>query len=114
MKNLLSLLFFVTSLGANAAVSQAHDGGTILTKITEIGSYSEFGGGDVYIKVQNPSSHCDAYWIRPSDPGFQSNLSMALSAFHAKSNVKVFGLRDELWNGSTGVKFCRVYGLFLY
>lgn len=85
--------------------------GSGTTKISLVYSYSEFGGGDVYFTIENPIPECSkGYWFRNSDPGFEANMSMVLSAYHAKSPVVIYGLPDEPWSG-TSQTACRLYAI---
>ncbi|WP_303455175.1 hypothetical protein [Photobacterium sp. 2_MG-2023] len=87
--------------------------GSSVSTIKTIHSYSEFGGGDVYLKLAEPeTTSCPSgYWLRKTDPGFDANLSMAIAAFHAKSRVIAYGLPDEMWPGSPTGKYCHLYAI---
>ncbi len=79
--------------------------------IATINSYSEYGGGDVHFTIASPSTKCpNGYWLRKTDPGFQANLSMVIAAYQAKSIIRINGLLNELWPGTTG-RACRVYSV---
>ena len=78
-------------------------------KINNIITYTTFGSGDVVFSLEASVNGCDnGYWLRKNDPGFNSTLSTLLSAYHAKTTVKVFGHDDQLWNGSNSGKYCRL------
>lgn len=71
--------------------------------------YVTFGEGDILIIVDTPMIGCDSgYWMRKTDPGYESLLSIQLSAFHAKSTVRIHGHDDQLWNGDAGSKYCKL------
>jgi hypothetical protein len=86
--------------------------GTAVTKITLLDSYNQYGDGDVRILVQTPpsSAGCDGFWITKADAGFQANLSMLLAAYHAGTQVVIYGLPGQLWAGS-GAKICKLYSV---
>ena len=84
-----------------------------LSKVNRILSYTEYGQGDVIIKLESNGQQCEhGYWLRPSDPGFQANLSTILSAYHAQSNVILKGEPSNLWPGSSG-SYCHIYQIDL-
>jgi len=104
-KTLLSLvlLAFSTSVLAERV--------TVTTTIDQLYSYSEQGvfDGDIVIKISNPPVGCeDGFWLRSADTaGYKNTTSFLLSAYHAKSQVSLDGLTNEIWTGSAG-KFCRL------
>jgi hypothetical protein len=100
-------LLLILSFAGNLFAAE----GSPITNIAEIYSYSEYGGGDVVFSLKNPSANCDkGYWLKKSDPGFNANLSMLIAAYHAKTNVIVYGHINEIWDGSTG-KYCHLYAI---
>jgi hypothetical protein len=107
MKKLLILLLAI-SLPSFASVIS-----TPTTKIVFISSYAQFGGGDVLIRGENWVAGCEGgFFLVKSDPGFSANLSLALSAYHAKTPVVMHGHTEIIWAGST-TKFCKLYGIEL-
>ncbi|MDX3775821.1 hypothetical protein QE250_17055 [Chromatiaceae bacterium AAb-1] len=75
-------------------------------KVIRIVGYSERNNGDVVVEMDKNSSFCSAgYWLRRTDPGFDTNLSLLLSAYHAKNNVILRGEKTIIWKGSAKV-FC--------
>ncbi|MEZ9526794.1 hypothetical protein [Enterovibrio norvegicus] len=85
--------------------------GSSTSTIVIVNSYSEYGGGDVYFTLASPADECpNGYWMRKTDPGFQANLSMVIAAYQAKSSVRIYGLPDEMWSGTSG-KACRLYAI---
>jgi hypothetical protein len=85
--------------------------GSPITNIAEIYSYSQYGGGDVVFSLKSPSANCGkGYWLKKSDLGFNANLSMLIAAYHAKTNVIVYGHINEIWDGSTG-KYSHLYAI---
>lgn len=87
---------------------------SVETTISEIQSYPEYGSGDVIFKVANPGEICKGYWLAPSTPGFDANLSLALSAFHSASKVRVWGhtQAENKWGGSS-THLCKLYSIKL-
>ncbi|ALU41478.1 hypothetical protein [Pseudoalteromonas rubra] len=51
--------------------------------------------------------------MKKPDPGFDANLSVLLSAYHAKSKVIARGHDDQIWGGSSG-RYCLLYSIELY
>jgi hypothetical protein len=110
MKKPIFLLALSITLAASTAYAFIN---TVPTRITFIEAYTEYGNGDVSFGVENPLPQCNGgFWLRKTDPGFASNLSALLSAYHARSTVMIFAHPDQLWGGS-GNSYCRVHGLRL-
>jgi hypothetical protein len=109
--NLNLLVFsFVVLVAASTAYAYVSTG---TTRVTRIGVYAEYGGGDVVFSVANPLPGCEGgFWLKKSDPGFQTTLSTLLSAYHARATVKVYALTDQIWPGSAA-PHCRLYAFEL-
>ncbi len=81
----------------------------ITGKITNVMTYTEYGSGDVIFSLDASANGCDeGYWLPPSAPGFNTTLSIILSAYHAKSTVRLWGHDDQLWGGSADSKYCKL------
>jgi hypothetical protein len=94
-----------------ASSAQAVEDTSVQSTITLVDSYNQWGGGDVIFRIANPTSSCrDGYWLTKSDAGFNANLAMILSAYHAKTPVRITGLTDQIWTGSGGV-YCKLYDI---
>ena len=79
------------------------------TTVSQLLSFSEYGEGDVVAKLNNNGNICSGgYWLRKSDPGFEANLSLILSALHSGSMVQIRAHTDRIWPGSSGT-YCHVY-----
>ncbi len=106
----MRILIFILVLVSPNLMAQAYvASGT--TDITYIGSYNQYGGGDVQFRLSDPHQDCeDGYWLTKSDPGFEANFSMLLAAYQAKTKVRIFGLPSERWAGSSR-EFCKVYSV---
>ena len=105
MRIILSIVLLLVS-----TVSFAANEASGREKIIRLLSFSEFGGGDVQIVLETNGSICaDGYWLRATDPGFNANVSMLLSAYHSKEEVTIVAHSDlqDKWPGSSGY-FCRV------
>ncbi len=97
-------LSFVISLPAIASEESSTEGGLI----TEIISYSDYGTadsagnkGDVWVSLAVNGASCSyGYYIHKAQGGYDSNLSMLLAAYHAKTPIKIRGNVGELWVGS--------------
>lgn len=95
------LLLFLLSPTAKSALETSAP-----AKVVRIVGYSERNNGDLVIEIDKKASLCSAgYWLRRTDPGFETNLSLLLSAYHAKNNVILRGEKDLIWKGSSKV-FC--------
>ncbi len=101
MKELFFIFFITMSAAAQSAIEVS-----VPSKVTRIVGYSERNNGDMVIEIDKKASFCSAgYWLRRTDPGFETNLSLLLSAYHAKNNVILRGEKDLIWKGSSKV-FC--------
>ncbi|MBQ4838464.1 hypothetical protein [Pseudoalteromonas luteoviolacea] len=110
------LLFLVLLLGAS--IQSAFASSTELsigTQITELNVYSRLGNGDVYVKLNINGNYCKhGYFINKNSAGYESILSSLLSAYHAQSNIKIFGFTGQAhhWSGNTGPT-CEIYSVQL-
>jgi hypothetical protein len=100
---LLIILLLGTNVVEAAEASQS-------TSITRFISYNKFGGGDVVFRIANPTANCFGYWISKGDAGFSTNLSLILAAYQTKTKVKVTGLTDQKWPGSSSF-WCKLYAI---
>lgn len=79
------------------------------TKVTEIYTFADYGGGDILVKLAWHHANCsDGYWMSQSQPGFDPTLSQLLSALVAGTDVIVSAWDHEIWAGSSGT-YCKVY-----
>lgn len=82
-------------------------------KVTKMMTYTEYGGGDVVFSLEVNGSICSSgYYLSKNDPGFEAAVAMLLSAYHAKTPVRVYGHTelDRKWAGSSG-HYCHVYNI---
>ena len=79
------------------------------TTITNMITYTKFGGGDVIVKVatSHPNGCEGGFWLDKDAPGFQATLTFLLSAFHANSKISISVIPSEIWDGS-GAKYCKI------
>ncbi len=92
-----------------ATASNGTDQTTIQTTITKVYTYTQFGGGDVLVVVENPATNCaDGFWLSPADAGFKSTLSSLLVAQQAHSKVQITAIDTQLWPGSSSGAFCKI------
>ncbi len=102
MKKLIGCIAFVSSAFVWAAEEDSPVSG-----IDQIYSYSVYGGGDVIVKLESNGSSCPGgYWLKKTDGGFTSNLSMVIAAYQAKTQVQIGGDTSDAWGGS-GSNHCR-------
>ena len=79
-----------------------------ITKVTEIHTATDYGGGDAVVKLAWHHPNCsDGYWMSQSQPGFESTLSALLMALAAGTDVIVNGRDHDLWPGSGG-SYCKI------
>jgi hypothetical protein len=101
---LLTGLFLVALPAAGGVI-----GGYEPKVVTEVFSYTDYGGGDVIFRVNAPIRGCEGgFWLRPTDPGFKQSLATVLLAYGSKSTVRVWAYDDEPWPGSPAPT-CRMY-----
>ena len=110
---LISLHIFMLLLGASLAHSTTP--ASIDTYVEELITYPDYGNGDVVVKVGEGAaiSECvNGFWLSPSQPGFNTNLSVLLSAYQARNKLRFHAHTDQTWEGSTG-KYCKIYQIHL-
>jgi hypothetical protein len=108
-KILLSLSLFILPITVIAAQERSTS-----TVITVLQSYPDYGDGDVIFKLQTPSTTCKGYWLSPNSKGFNSNLSLLLSAYHASSNLTIDGHTGDSYKwGGSGTHYCKLYSVRL-
>ncbi|KZY41287.1 hypothetical protein [Oleiphilus sp. HI0123] len=103
---LLAVVLALYSVNCFSATESSFD-----TKVERIFAYTEFGNGDVgFWLTENEGKECYGYWMSPISKGFDANFSLLLSAYHANSNVIVYGKLgdDNRWPGSTSGHYCKV------
>lgn len=105
LKFTFAIVVLFCSAVANAALV------TVSGKIATAYSFSDYGAGDVVFQMTVSGVGCETgFWLRPTDPGFKSNLSFLLAAHLSGRNVSVQGYNDSIWTGSAG-KYCRLYSI---
>ena len=107
---MISIFKFVVAASLLLATGLANAALVAVTgKITKTYSYSDYGTGDVIFQMNAIGVGCESgFWLRTTDPGFKSNLSVLIAAHLSGRTVYVQGYNDSIWNGSSG-KFCRLY-----
>jgi hypothetical protein len=81
--------------------------------IKSLNSYSEQGvyDGDIFITLENSPAGCPGgYWLRHADTiGYKNTVAFLLSAFHARTPVRLVGYNDtsNVWSGN-GLVTCRM------
>jgi hypothetical protein len=101
-------LTLLSSMFAEAAYNQS-----IHSEITFIAAYGRSSApGDVLIKLKNPHADCvDGYYSLADSPNKDAILSIALSAYHAKTKVKINGFDEPNWRGSSSSNTCEIEGI---
>ena len=114
MKKLL-ISTFILMLNSNLVFASET---SIKATISTIQSYPDYGKGsrkgDVIFSISTPSDICKGYWLSPDSDGYNANLSLLLSAYHASSKVYVYGLTEQSnkWAGSN-TQHCKLYSIRL-
>ncbi|WP_428610710.1 hypothetical protein, partial [Sedimenticola sp.] len=74
-----------------------------------IDSYSEYGTGDVVVKVNSPSAGCaDGYWMSSNEAGSNFALSVLLTARAGGEQISIEGDQDRRWSGSSK-DYCHIF-----
>ncbi|WP_020411112.1 hypothetical protein [Microbulbifer variabilis] len=104
MRKVLILLLGMLTFSAHAVESEMSP--TSIIKIV----HSYPADGEVVFTLENPTSICKGYWLKSDSPGQATTMSMILAAYHAKTNVKVWGYTEDgnQWPGSTS-KYCKLH-----
>ncbi len=101
-----SLVFVALSIISSVALGASQ---TVSGKISALTSYTTYGNGDVLFEMEQLPASCNGgFWLKKDDPGFSSNLSIVLSAFHAGATIKAAGYDTELWPAASSANYCRV------
>jgi hypothetical protein len=108
-----SVILAVLMLAAVSATNAGYVSGTTTT-VTGVSVYSKGSvAGDLIVLVANPVAGCEAgYYVLNDTEGKNQIMSLALSAYHAKSNVIIYGYDSPRWAGSGG-NFCEVEGFHI-
>ncbi|MBL4828163.1 MAG: hypothetical protein JKY66_10725 [Spongiibacteraceae bacterium] len=104
MKKLLYIFLLICPVASWASTQESPK-----TSVKKIISYSE-SGGDVLVQLARNGSQCDSgYWLKKTDPGFQANYLMLITAFQSKSDsIIIEGYSYQLWPGSHKGMYCHV------
>lgn len=109
MRKILFSMMLLASGMSQATISTPSP----VTKVTGMSSYAQ-NYGDVIFKIETQMAGCEGgFWMSKGDPGYNANLAMMISAYHAKTPVVVYGLWDQIWSGSA-TKFCKLYVIELH
>ncbi|MCO7226827.1 hypothetical protein [Pleionea sp. CnH1-48] len=113
MKLCLSkLLLSAVLLGAvvNAKAAYVYSG---ISNITYLSVYNRSSApGDIFVKLSNPAEECTAgYYVSADSPGRDTVMSVLLSAYHAKSRIRINAYDSPNWRGSNNDKTCEIEGV---
>lgn len=109
MKRVLGAIGLAALLAAESASAQL----VATSEITQILSYEMYGGGDLLVKLATPRPECEGgAWLSKSDPGFEQNVSIILSARMSNRPITLYLDSNVIWPGST-TRFCRLYAIGL-
>lgn len=83
-----------------------------VSEIKALQTYTNWGNADVVVVLQSTSGVCKGYWFNKDDAGYQSNLSMLLTAYQANTKLQVHGHEEiqSKWTG-TETHFCKLYSI---
>ncbi len=95
MKKVIFALSLMISLSASAMDTVNY------YPISKIWSWAEYQNGVILIQLENQHNLCpNGYWIEASrDSSAVNILSIALSAYHAKTPVRIFANENSDWTG---------------
>lgn len=81
-------------------ICQAMDTGGYY-KITNLSAWGPQGDNVVLVQLETTHPSCPGgYWIRDSaNAGTKNFISLALSAFHAKTPVRIYADQNTSWSG---------------
>ena len=110
-KHSLILLPFLLLSSTLSKAAYVHG---VETTITGVSSYgSGVVTGDIKISVENTVSGCEGgYYVKSDNAGNSQILSIALSAFHSGTKVKINGVDSPRWDGSSA-NYCKIEGIHL-
>lgn len=100
-------MFFILFLMQFFSYSQADTGGYY--NISKIWSWAEYKDGVVVINLEKNFSQCPGgFWLKVSPNSSNSNIfSMALSAYHSKTKVRIYADENADWDGISA-KVCKI------
>ncbi len=93
------LLLYIINFSAIASADLENSPKSTIKRLI---AYSKFGNGDVYVELSTNSSTCShGYFINKTSAGYESTLSMLLTAYQANTPVILYGYKSNKWSGST-------------
>lgn len=109
MKNIFFVLLIVLSSQSYAAYIHG-----VNSKVVQVSTYGRgVVAGDIKIVLENHPTGCEAgYYLKKDNPGKDSALSIALSAFHSGKEVKIYAYASPRWEGSSG-NVCEIEGIHI-
>jgi hypothetical protein len=112
-----SMSVFILTALFMSSVSAENYMNTGATTIDAIVAYhSSNADGDIRIKTAVSMPGCeDGYLLLKGTEGLNASLSIALSAFHAGSSVKIFAYSGRTWRGTSNPapRMCHLEGIHL-
>jgi hypothetical protein len=101
-----SIGFIFSLLAFLSAPASAVDGN--VGTVTHLYVYSDYGTGDVVIRVQTPLSGCQhGFWLRMTDAGAKLVYAKLLTAQETNSPLRISAHESDIWPGSSG-QYCRI------
>ncbi|UTW46442.1 hypothetical protein KFE80_06065 [bacterium SCSIO 12696] len=99
MKKTISILLFLIAASMPLIVKAMDTGGYY--PISKIWAWADYTDGVVLVQLENQNSLCpNGYWFKDSSGAASKNiLSIALSAYHAKTPVRVYADENSDWSG---------------
>lgn len=99
---LVSMSALMLSAPATATVVQVDVG-----KILKLGTYADFGNGDVGVWVQTSSSTCDGFWFRTTETNGKEIYAQLLAAQLTQKPMMIYAHDELLWT-ATSSHFCKI------
>ena len=113
-KNIIGFILTPLFMSSVSAENYMNTGTTTIEAI--VAYHSSSADGDIRIKTAVSIPGCeDGYLLLKGTEGLNSSLSIALSAFHAGSNVKIFAYSGRTWRGTSNPapRMCHIEGIHL-
>jgi hypothetical protein len=109
MRKILAAAAVCASLVAPASAPAAIVNPGSAVMITQSFAYANFDGGDFVFSTSVAAPGCGTGWyVKPTDPGYNSIVATVLTAQAAGLQVIVYGDNTDLWAGSPSGQYCRV------
>ena len=76
-------------------------------RILKLGTYADFGNGDVGIWVEHATSTCEGFWFRTTETNGKEIYAQLLAAQMSQKPMRLYARDDLLWS-ATASRFCKL------